>query len=277
MLFAFVIGFASTYSCGGGGSSASAGGDADTLEGLPASAFALSAHNHSEYATTGMLASHTHSEYALTGHGHDSAGITGSIDADTLEGVTGTHFAERLHNHAPGAIVNQGDGGGLDSDLLDGLDSTDFSRDYHVHRLVLLREGYAPGNTPNLQQGTQYYWSAPMPPEFLDGGLLTIEALFFENSPVAAGDVVLSWGFDGINDGGTVNITPSLTPVSGSEQLFTMNGNTTVTAFKATWGPWPIADVDFLQIGLLRGDQGALTDTFGSEISILGFQVTYTN
>ena len=46
MLFAFVVGFASTYSCGGGGSSAEAGGDADTLQGYSASAFALSDHSH---------------------------------------------------------------------------------------------------------------------------------------------------------------------------------------------------------------------------------------
>jgi len=36
ILFAFVVGFASTYSCGGG-SSAEAGGDADTLQGYSAS------------------------------------------------------------------------------------------------------------------------------------------------------------------------------------------------------------------------------------------------
>ena len=51
MLFAFVVGFISTYSCGGG-SSVNAGGDADTLQGYSASDFALASHSHSSSSTT---------------------------------------------------------------------------------------------------------------------------------------------------------------------------------------------------------------------------------
>lgn len=49
MLFAFAIGFASTYNCGGG-SSAEAAGDADTLQGHPAADFALASHSHPDLA-----------------------------------------------------------------------------------------------------------------------------------------------------------------------------------------------------------------------------------
>ncbi len=51
VLFAFVVGFISTYSCGGG-SSVNAGGDADTLQGYSASDFALASHSHSSQSST---------------------------------------------------------------------------------------------------------------------------------------------------------------------------------------------------------------------------------
>lgn len=41
MFFAFTVGFVFAFSCGGGGSSAVASGDADTLQGHPAADFAL--------------------------------------------------------------------------------------------------------------------------------------------------------------------------------------------------------------------------------------------
>ena len=41
MCFAFTVGFVFAFSCGGGGSSAVASGDADTLQGHPAADFAL--------------------------------------------------------------------------------------------------------------------------------------------------------------------------------------------------------------------------------------------
>ncbi len=55
VMFAFTVGLVFAYSCGGG-SSAFAGGDADTLDGLDSTDFALSSHTHTgpvlEYGTT---------------------------------------------------------------------------------------------------------------------------------------------------------------------------------------------------------------------------------
>lgn len=121
-LIGLVMGLVFTYSCGGGGSSALAAGDADTLDGLDSTAFALSVHNHPEYATTTLLSSHAHSEYADSNHSHpeymDAVGIcssgqvlkwNGSIwvcgndedssDADTLDTLDSADFAASTHGH----------------------------------------------------------------------------------------------------------------------------------------------------------------------------------
>jgi hypothetical protein len=157
ILFAFVVGFVSTYSCGGG-SSAAAGGNADTLEGLPASAFALSTHSHPGYATTALLSSHTHSEYADSHHQHDGPDILdGSIvniinfgsaayagTADTLDGMDSSDFAGLDHGHSSSDIA-----GTIDAQTLGSYDAT--TLDEIVQTLCMLNRGDIPFLPSNLQ------------------------------------------------------------------------------------------------------------------------------
>jgi len=134
ILFAFVVGFISTYSCGGG-SSAAAGDNADTLEGLPASAFALSTHNHPGYATTALLSSHVHSDYAPDNHAHgqiqilsptaypiDSSGFVGTYEVYyTANSVRPAYDASWLH--APVSIPFNCTITGLSAKIHDNTDT----------------------------------------------------------------------------------------------------------------------------------------------------------
>jgi hypothetical protein len=98
MLFAFIVGFTSTYNCGGG-SSATAGGDADTLEGHPASYFAIASHTHTEYMD---LLDTCSNGQVLKWDG--SAWVCGddldSTDADTLDSYGSSDFALSSHSHS---------------------------------------------------------------------------------------------------------------------------------------------------------------------------------
>lgn len=121
MLFAFLVGFMSTYNCGGG-SSADAAGDADTLQGHPAADFAMSVHDHPGYATTAMLASHTHGQYANSSHSHlEYMDAVGTCSSSQVLKWSGTMW------------VCGDDLDSTDADTLDGSDSSDFALSSHSH------------------------------------------------------------------------------------------------------------------------------------------------
>lgn len=109
MLFAFIVGFASTYNCGGG-SSATAGGDADTLEGHPASYFAIASHAHSDYA----YSIHPHAEYM-----------------DLIDTCSSGQILK--WNGSVWECAEDIDTVNTDAETLDGYDSTDFAYSYHPH------------------------------------------------------------------------------------------------------------------------------------------------
>ncbi|UCE37224.1 MAG: tail fiber protein [Thermoplasmata archaeon] len=88
--------------------------NADTLDGLHSSGFALVVHDHdgSYYTKT-----ESDAKYALVSHSHPSTG-----DADTLDGYDSTYFANTTHTHPPG-----------DAATLDGYDSGYFAIASHNH------------------------------------------------------------------------------------------------------------------------------------------------
>lgn len=88
--------------------------DADNLDGLDSTDFAMATHDHnSAYYTK----TESDGKYSLSSHTHPSTG-----DADTLDGYDSIYFAEAAHTHPAG-----------DADTLDGYDSTDFVMAAHTH------------------------------------------------------------------------------------------------------------------------------------------------
>jgi microcystin-dependent protein len=65
--------------------------DADTIDNLDSTAFALAVHDHDDSYYT---KTESDAKYAVVGHTHPSTG-----DADTLDGLDSTYFANISHNH----------------------------------------------------------------------------------------------------------------------------------------------------------------------------------
>lgn len=102
------------------------GGDADTLDGLDSTDFALDGHTHPAGDAT-TLDGLDSTAFALSSHSHPAG------DATTLDGIDSTGFALVGHSHAAG-----------DATTLDGLDSTAF----------LLASGATTGATSQAQAFT---------------------------------------------------------------------------------------------------------------------------
>ncbi len=147
MLFAFIIGFASTYSCGGGSNSNAAdyaplvhehaAGDITSGE-LDISL--IPSHSHSDYA----LSSHSHDDYADSTHGHDGADITsGTVPVGRLPvGSSSGDVAAGDHTHAVGDIP-----GSIDADTFGGYTGTFIDDLYEATCLLYGRMGAeAPSN-----------------------------------------------------------------------------------------------------------------------------------
>jgi microcystin-dependent protein len=88
--------------------------NANTLDSLDSTDFALAAHDHNSLYYT---ETESDARFALVDHSHPSTG-----DADTLDGYDSTDFALSTHTHS-----------GVDADTLDGYDSTDFAITSHNH------------------------------------------------------------------------------------------------------------------------------------------------
>jgi|GEM_PF-3883751 len=130
MLFAFVAGFTMTYNCGGG-SSAEAEGDADSLQGHPASDFALVDHDHDAGDITSgvldisLIPAHGHPDYALSNHTHDEyMNKVETCSADQILKWNGSAWVCAEDNSTTAST---------DADTLDGLDSSDFALVTHTH------------------------------------------------------------------------------------------------------------------------------------------------
>jgi hypothetical protein len=139
MLFAFVVGFASTYNCGGG-SSSQAAGDADTLQGHPASDFALSSHQHDAGDITSgvldisLIPSHTHANYALSSHSHDDYADSNHSHVEYMDAVNSCSNNQVLKWSGSAWVCAEDiDTVNTDAETLDGYDSTDFAYSYHSH------------------------------------------------------------------------------------------------------------------------------------------------
>jgi hypothetical protein len=138
--------------------------DANLLDGLDSSAYAATAHVHSGADITSGTVAAARIDDALTRDGEifgivtDNDGANSGLDADLLDGVSSTAFANASHTHSGSDITsgtvdasvidaavarvadvfsivlaNDGTGSTLDADLLDGLSSTAFAAASHAH------------------------------------------------------------------------------------------------------------------------------------------------
>src|SRR5919204_6206465 len=138
--------------------------DANLLDGLDSSAYAATAHVHSGADITSGTVAAARIDDALTRDGEifgivtDNDGANSGLDADLLDGVSSTAFANASHTHSGSDITSgtvdasvidaavarvggvfsivlasDGTGSTLDADLLDGLSSTAFAAASHAH------------------------------------------------------------------------------------------------------------------------------------------------
>lgn len=148
---------------------AGSGLDADLLDGLQATAFALAAHTHAQSDVTGLSAALA---LKLDASAYTAAdvltkiktvdGIGSGLDADLLDGLSSAAFATAVHSHAiadttglqaaldaklPTAsftaaavlsllVTVDGSGSLLDADLLDGQHAAAFSLVSHTHAIA---------------------------------------------------------------------------------------------------------------------------------------------
>lgn len=109
------------------------GFDADTVDGEDASAFADSGHSHSQ-----LHDKYTDSEAVSAVNNQTQLTVDISGDADTVDGENASAFADSGHSHALGDLSNvtatgEGSGNGFDADTVDGEDASAFADSGHTH------------------------------------------------------------------------------------------------------------------------------------------------
>jgi len=268
MLFAFIAGFTMTYNCGGG-SSASADGDADTLQGHPASDFALVDHEHdASDITSGVLdisliPAHDHPDYALSNHTHEEyMEKIETCSSDQVLKWNGSAWVCAEDNNA----IN------TDADTLDGLDSTDFAESNHRHYITKNFHVVNQYGTEEINPGMTHQLFCPYPQDILPGTDITIEVVIRDNSNSQSGDIEIFMVPHVFSYGGLQPDDPDDTTKNSHSQIVTVPNEEGHHAFGPSWSISPSSgDVFMMYIGRTVGGN----DTYPQGIKIRYVKVTY--
>lgn len=219
--------------------------NADLLDGLNSTAFALATHDHdSRYYTrtesdgrylaiTGTAANSARlggfdpSYYAPVNHNHDDRYLLATAkaaDADNLDGLDSTAFARSTHNHDDRYLGLTAKA--ADADRLDGLDSTAFAQASHDHdsRYYTKAELQTAGSA-------QVSWSnlAGVPPGFADNiDHDTLGALACADGQIPVWSSAAGWGCGTGGSGATYTAGPGLV-LSGNQFSVNFGGTGAAT------------------------------------------------